>query len=67
MDLYRMIGEACVELEGETIIGACDNVNVDHTTKFAAMRETCSDVVFQEIGIGCGVSGVALEKQLRNF
>ncbi len=41
MDLDRVIGEACEECNSEADIDACDDVNVDHTTEDAAIRETC--------------------------
>ncbi len=46
MNLDGMIGEACKKRDGETNIDASNNVDVDHTTKNAAI--VCGGIILKE-------------------
>ncbi len=66
MDLDRVVGEACEECDGKAKIDTRDDIDIDHTTKDAATRETCVGFMFHESGVGEGGGSVLVEKQLWN-
>jgi hypothetical protein len=61
MNLDRMVGETCEERDCKTKIDARDDLNVDHATGNAAVRESCTSLVFHESGIGCVGSAIIVE------